>query len=136
MRLGFVVIYVEDVSKVLDFYKEAFDLDIRLKHEDNGVVLYGEMETEGAILGFSSHEMGQANLGGNYQRVDVKERPFGQEIVFVHEDVGSVYKKAVSHGAISISEPEQKPWGQTVAFIRSIEGTLIEICSPMSAQGN
>jgi len=132
MRLGFVVIYVSDVKNVLQFYEKAFELKIRLEHEDNGVILYGEMETDGAVLGFASHEMGQLNLGGKYQRSSIGDDPFGQEIVFVNEDVNTAYNKAVKAGAVPISEPVEKPWGQTVAYLRSIEGTLIEICSPMN----
>ena len=133
MKLGFVIIYVDDVKKVLGFYKKAFGLKVKMEHEDNGIVLYGEMETEGAILGFASHEMGEFNLNGKYQSITAENDPVGQEIVFVNDDVTSVYNCAVSAGAISISEPVVKPWGQTVAYVRSIEGTLVEICSPMNA---
>ena len=133
MKLGFVIIYVDDVKKVLHFYKEAFGLKIRMEHEENGNILYGEMETEGAILGFGSHEMGQFTLNGKYQHITPNNDPVGQEVVFVHDDVNMVYNVAVQAGAISISKPEEKPWGQTVAYVRSIEGTLIEICSPMNA---
>ncbi|MEX0297863.1 MAG: VOC family protein [Kordiimonas sp.] len=131
MKLGFVVVYVDDVEKCLEFYRDAFDLKIRLKYEDDGILLYGEMETEGAVLGFSSHALGQLNLEGKYQKVSTKSDPFGQEIVFVSDDVQAAYDKAISAGAISIASPHEKPWGQTVAFLRAIEGTLIEICSPM-----
>ena len=133
MKLGFVIVYVDDVKKTLQFYKEAFALEIRLEFEDDGKVIYGEMETEGAILGFGSHEMGQETLNGNYQKISPDNKPIGQEIVFVVEDVQAVYSKAVKAGASTISAPAEKPWGQTVAYIRSIEGTLIEICSPMNA---
>jgi lactoylglutathione lyase len=34
-------------------------------------------------------------------------------------------------GAIIIEEPKQKPLGQTVAYLRDIDGFLIEICTPM-----
>ena len=27
--------------------------------------------------------------------------------------------------------PVEKPWGQTVAYVRAIEGSLIELCSPL-----
>ena len=133
MKLGFVVVYVEDVKSTLSFYQEAFGLKIRMSHEEGGVILYGELETDGAVLAFASYEMGEVNLGGRYQKISRDGDPFGQEIVFVEEDVQSVFSRAIEHGAISIVEPNEKPWGQTVAFVRSIEGTLIEICSPMQA---
>jgi hypothetical protein len=30
-----------------------------------------------------------------------------------------------------VAEPTQKPWGQTVAYLRDNQGFLIEICSPL-----
>jgi len=30
-----------------------------------------------------------------------------------------------------VSEPETKPWGQTVAYVRDRNGFLVELCSPM-----
>ncbi|WP_083994044.1 hypothetical protein [Gelidibacter algens] len=30
-----------------------------------------------------------------------------------------------------IEEPKQKPWGQIVAYIRDLDGFLIEICTSM-----
>jgi uncharacterized glyoxalase superfamily protein PhnB len=131
MKLGFVIIYVDDVKKALEFYKEAFGIEIRMQHEENGIALYGEMETKGAILGFASPEMGQLNLAGKYQKITPDNDPVGQEIVFINQNVNAVYERAVSAGAVSISAPIEKPWGQTVAYVRSTEGTLIEICSPM-----
>ena len=29
------------------------------------------------------------------------------------------------------AEPKVMPWGQTVADVRSVEGTLIGLCTPM-----
>lgn len=133
MKLGFVIVYVDDVRKTLRFYQEAFGLKIRFEYEDGGRILYGEMETEGAVLGFGSHEMGRETLNGNYEKISLDKEPIGQEIVFVDENVNAVYSRAVKAGAISVSAPTEKSWGQTVAYIRSIEGTLIEICSPMNA---
>ncbi|TQV88221.1 VOC family protein [Aliikangiella coralliicola] len=132
MKLGFVVIYVEDVKGLLEFYQKAFDLKVRFEYEEGGVLLYGEMETEGAVLGFASHEMGKMNLGVDYQKTSLNEKPFGQEIVFVTDDVQGAYEKAIKSGATSVAEPLRKPWGQTVAFIRDIEGGLIELCTPMN----
>ena len=39
--------------------------------------------------------------------------------------------KAVAEGAISHVEPQVKPWGQTVAYVRDLNGFLVELCSAM-----
>ncbi|MFO0110274.1 MAG: VOC family protein, partial [Alphaproteobacteria bacterium] len=33
--------------------------------------------------------------------------------------------------AAPLKKPEQKPWGQTVAYVRDLNGFLVEICSPV-----
>lgn len=57
--------------------------------------------------------------------------PFGIELAFVTGDVEAAYARAVNAGALPIKEPMAKPWGQVVAYVRSTEGSLIELCSPM-----
>jgi lactoylglutathione lyase len=57
--------------------------------------------------------------------------PAGIEIGFVDEDVHAAFTNAVNAGATSVVEPKVKPWGQTVAYVRDIDGILIEIASPM-----
>lgn len=131
MKLGYVIVYVDDVRETMAFYVKAFDLKIRMEFEEGGSVSYGELETEGAVLGFASHQMGEMNLGGRYRKTSLSEEPFGQEIAFVTETVQETYDRAVAAGAVAVSPPERKSWGQTVAYLRAVEGTLIEICSPM-----
>lgn len=54
------------------------------------------------------------------------------EIGLVTDDVAAAHAKAISEGAVSIKEPILKPWGQTVAYVRCPDGTLVEICSSVS----
>lgn len=131
MKLGFVVIYVSDVKKVIDFYTQAFGLAVKLEHFNEGVMLYGELETGGATLGFASHELAQISLKCDYQKLSLNDRPVGQTIVFEHAEVDAAYAKAIEAGATSVSSPADMPWGQRVAYLRGIEGTLIELCSPL-----
>jgi hypothetical protein len=32
---------------------------------------------------------------------------------------------------VLMEEPKIKPWGQVVAYVRDLDGFLIEVCSPM-----
>ena len=99
MKLGYVIVYVSDVSATLDFYQAAFRFKIRMKYEDNNRVDYGELETGDAILGFASYELGQANLNGQYQKASINTLPFGQELAFVTDDVPAAYQWALQAGA-------------------------------------
>lgn len=130
MKLGYVVVYLANVEEALDFYRDAFALQIRMKHEIDGVIAYGELEMEGAILGFASHWLGELNLGRQYQSVSAEGKPFGQTLVFVTEDVRAALARAIAAGAAIVGAPNLKPCGQTVAYVRAIEGTLIELRSP------
>jgi uncharacterized glyoxalase superfamily protein PhnB len=128
MKFGYTIVYVSSVADALTFYKDAFGFETRFLHESGQ---YGELNTGETVLAFASHDMGEMNLDGHYQKTDLTAIPFGVELAFVTDDVVSSYTKAVAAGAISIKEPSTKPWGQVVAYVRSREGSLIEICSPI-----
>ncbi len=130
MKFAYTIVYVRSVSDTLNFYRQAFGFETRYLHESGE---YGELETGDTVLAFASHAMGETNLGGHYQKADPDVVPFGVELAFVTEDVAAAYTKAVSAGAVPIKEPAQKPWGQIVAYVRSKEGSLIELCSPINS---
>ena len=129
MKYGYTIIYVSSVVETLEFYKNAFGFDVKFVHESKA---YGELDTGETTLAFASHEMGDMNLEGKYIKANVKDKPFGIELAFVTEDVVSAYSKAVESGAVPIKEPEEKPWGQLVGYVRAVDGSIIELCSPIS----
>jgi lactoylglutathione lyase len=130
MNFGYTIIYVDDVPATLAFYEKAFGLATRFLHESNG---YGELETGATALAFAAHEVAEQNLPGGYSRISPEGQPCGMEIGLTTTDVPGAFEKAVAAGATPLSEPKTKPWGQVVAYVRSIEGTLVELCSPMVA---
>jgi uncharacterized glyoxalase superfamily protein PhnB len=131
MKYGYTLIYVDDVMKTLEFYEKAFGFERGMVYEEEGVVDYAELKTGEVAIGFASYDLGEMNLGDKYIKMTPKGNPVGLELVFVDDDVASATIKAVENGAELIAPPIEKPWGQTVSYVRSIEGTLIEICSPM-----
>jgi lactoylglutathione lyase len=129
MRLGYIIVYVPDVPASLDFYERAFGLERRFLHESN---TYGEMETGGTALAFAAESL--VALNGITARPNRQsDPPAAAEIGLVTDDVAAAYRKAVSAGASACKEPTEKPWGQTVGYVRDINGFLVEICSPMEA---
>jgi lactoylglutathione lyase len=131
MKLGYVIIYVEDVKATMAFYTAAFGFETKMAFEQDGSVDYGELKTGETVLAFAAHSLGEMNLPGGYQKVSAEGNPFGYELGLVSEDVASAYEQAVNAGAVPVAPPKVKPWGQTVAYVRASEGTLIEICSPV-----
>ena len=129
MKLGYAIVYVHDVLASVEFFENAFGLKRRFVHESG----YGEMETGATALAFAAHELGKANLPNGYIKADQSTVPLGMEIALVTEDVAAAHAKAVATGAASIKEPMVKPWGQTVSYVRCPDGTLVELCTPVTA---
>lgn len=120
------IIYVDDVEETLDFYYQAFGI-VALVLDESGQ--YGELDTGGVKLGFAAHPLAQSHFKQSYIRAQPKQPALGFEIVFQSDNVVSAYDKAIQAGAEPLAPPVEKPWGQTVAYVRSIEGTLIAISS-------
>ncbi len=129
MKLGYTIVYVQDVAATVTFYEAAFGLERRFLHESG---TYAEMETGDTALAFVSQEQALSVLPGGFQALDAKQPPVGMEIALVTADVPAAFTRAVEVGAVPVLEPVEKPWGQVVAYVRDLDGTLVEIASPMA----
>src|SRR5687768_12821237 len=91
---------------------------------------YGELEGD-APLAFAQESFVRDN-GLEFQpaRRGASAPPF--EVVLVYDDVAAAVARAVEAGAKLVSEPKQKPWGQTVAYVKDPNGVLVELCTPWS----
>jgi len=128
--LGYVILYVRDVAASLAFYEKAFGLIRRFFHDDDGKA-YGELETGAARLAFASLPLVEAHLKDGVSLAAADQPPLGFEVALVTQDVAGLYERAVKTGAATVSAPEVKPWGQTVAYVRDADGFLVELCSPL-----
>lgn len=125
MKLGYTLIYVSDVEATMNFYKMAFGLELGFLHESKQ---YGEMQTGSTKLGFVDHTTAESH-GFKYEKINYKNLPPGFEIGLVASNVQKSFEQAVDAGAEAVSFPEKKPWGQTVSYVRDLNGVLVEICS-------
>lgn len=123
MQFTYAILYVDDVRRSLAFYEQAFGFKPRFIHEDGN---WGELDTGATRLCFSSHKL-MAQLGKQTSRANAKSPCF--EIAFTTDDVQAAVNKAVAADAELISEPEQTPWGQTVAYVADLDHVLVEICT-------
>jgi lactoylglutathione lyase len=128
--LGYVILYVKDVSASLAFYEKAFGLTRRFFHDDNGKA-YGELETGAARLAFASLALAEEHLKQEIVTASPGKPPLGFEVALLTSNVQELFARAVKAGAAPVSEPATKPWGQTVAYVRDLNGFLVEICTPM-----
>jgi catechol 2,3-dioxygenase-like lactoylglutathione lyase family enzyme len=130
MKLGYTIIYVPSVESSLKFFEQAFGLELGFLHESGD---YGELKTGETTLAFASHALGQMNFPAGHIRASESKQPLGMEIALVTQDVHAAYNSALAHGAVELSAPTQKPWGQVVSYVRAPDGTLVELCTPVQA---
>ena len=131
VSLGYVILYVEDVSASLCFYTEAFGLARRFFHVD-GNKTYGEVDTGATRLAFASLNLATEHLKREVTAASIDRAPLGVEIALVTKNLPVAFARAVKAGATVVSEPEVKPWGQTVAYLRDNSGHLVELCTPVA----
>lgn len=127
VKLGYVIIYVPDVKQALAFYERAFGVRERFLHESGQ---YGELETGATALGFANETFTAT------QEVFDQNRPgrkaAGAEVAFVVSDVQAAFDRALAAGSTQVLVPTVKPWGQTVAYVRDLNGFLVELCTEVS----
>ncbi len=124
-----LIYYVKNVDETLTFFEKAFGFERSFLHESG---MYGELATGSTALAFASEEMAQMNLPDGYTPTQLKNPPFACEVAFTTDDVQKSFDQAITTGATKIAEPKEKPWGQTVGYVRDPNGILIEIASKMS----
>lgn len=128
MQFAYTILYVKDVEKSICFYEKAFGFERKFIAPGNE---YGELSTGNTTLSFAANSLAKSNLSEGFIESSTGNKPFGIEIGFTTDDVEAAVEKAVDAGAILIEKAKTKPWGQVVAYVRDIDGFLIEICTPM-----
>ena len=130
MKFAYTLVYVADVAASLAFFERAFGLPPRFLHESGA---YGEVDTGPGTttLAFVDHATARDSVQHDYVAADASPQPLGMEIGFTVADVPAAYERAVAAGAHPLAAPVTKPWGQTVAYVRCPDGTLVELCTAM-----
>lgn len=131
MKFGYAIIYVENVKTALEFYDQAFGFKTRFIHESDPSEQYGELDTGDTVLAFASFPVADSILPSGYSKLSELSKPAGFEIAIVTSDVSKTLSSAIAAGAELIKEPQQKPWGQTISYVRAPDGVLVEICTPV-----
>lgn len=126
MKLGYCILYVPDVPAALAFYEAAFGFSRKFLHESN---TYGELATGTTRLAFAAESL--ASTHGDYRPSRLSDKPCAMELALVTDDVPGAVERAVLAGAVPHAKAEEKPWGQTVAYVRDPNGFLIELCTPV-----
>lgn len=127
IKLGYTILYVQDVPRSVAFYEDAFGLERKFVHEAG---MYAEMETGSTTLSFAANGLAKSNLAFGFRENRATEQPGGFEIALVTDDVCAAYERALAAGAVAVSPPVSKRWGQICAFVRDKDGIVVELCAP------
>ena len=128
VKFGYTILYVENVEESIVFYENAFGFSRKFITPESD---YGELSTGETTISFASKKLAGQNLKEGFIESNLTNKPFAIELGFITDDVPETAQKATSFGAVLVAEPTQKPWGQIVAYIRDLDGFLIEICTAM-----
>ena len=126
MRLDGFGLFVEDMAKMICFYRDVLGFEIKEDEDTSNVYLIKD-ETLFLLYGRKDFEKMTSR---KYEYV--KGLNGHMEIALYvdsFEEVDAEYEKAISKGAVSVLEPVTEPWGQRTCYIADPEGNLIEIGS-------
>ena len=122
------LVYVNDVTATSAFYQKALGLVETMATEDGR---YVQLETGDVAFAFAAASaieelglpMGRSTSGALAPPV---------QFAFETEDVEAAVAQFVSAGGAVINPPVTRPWGQTLAHLRDINGFIVEIGSIQS----
>lgn len=126
MIFRYTILYIKDVPATLKFYGRAFGLTQGFLHESGD---FGELQTGETKLSFCSIKL-MEQLGKRVATEPPALPCF--ELAFETEDVAAALARAVEAGAELVQGVEQMDWGQTTAYVRTPDGTMVEICTKVA----
>ena len=122
LSMKYVILYVNDFEKTMDFYNGILGLPIKLQQDT-----YVEFDTGDTTLSINTRKDVKELTGLNVPESSTSTQTF--EVGFVVEDVGATIETLRQRGVTILKEPVTKPWGQTVAYVADPDGHYIEICT-------
>ena len=126
MRLDGVGLFVEDMPKMVRFYRDVLGFDI--SEGENEVNVY--LIKDGTLFMLYERKNFEAMTSRKYEYLKGLNGHFEITLyVDTYEEVDKEYARIIAQGARSVMEPETEPWGQRTCYIADPEGNLIEIGS-------
>ena len=126
MRLDGFGLLVEDMGKMIRFYRDVLGFEIREAEDASNVYLM----KDGTLFLLYGRKDFEKMTSRRYEYV--KGLNGHSEIalyVDTFDEVDAAFRNAVDNGATPVLEPELEPWGQRTCYIADPEGNLIEIGS-------
>ena len=126
MRLDGFGILVEDMPKMLRFYRDVLGFEIKESEDTSNVYLV----KDGTLFLLYGRKNFETMTSRKYEYL---KGPNGHFEIALYVDkfaeVDETFNRVIKQGATPILEPTTEPWGQRTCYIADPEGNLIEIGS-------
>jgi lactoylglutathione lyase len=123
-RLGYVILWVEDLERALRFYTETLGFAQKARHGE-----YVELDTGGTVLGLVARRFVRDELHLEVPPAGPENSEIG--VVVPRDEVAVLFDRALAAGGAAVQAPHEQPWGQIVGYVRDPDGHLVELCSPV-----
>ena len=126
MRLDGFGLFVDDMGKMIRFYRDVLGFEIKEAEDTSNVYLV----KDGTLFLLYGRKDFENMTSRKYEYV--KGLNGHSEIalyVDTFDEVDTAFRDTVSKGATPVLEPTTEPWGQRTCYIADPEGNLIEIGS-------
>ncbi len=126
MRLDGFGLFVDDMAKMIRFYRDVLGFEIKEAEDSSNVYLV----KDGTLFLLYGRSDFEKMTGRSYEYIKGLNGHFEIALyVDAFDEVDAAFRKAVENGATAVMEPELEPWGQRTCYIADPEGNLIEIAS-------
>ncbi|MDY0209698.1 MAG: VOC family protein [Bacilli bacterium] len=126
MKLDGFGIFVQDMEKMVTFYRDVLGFDIQWKQGDHNVYLV----KDGTLFLFYGRDDFEKMVNRKFEYVQGLNPHYEIALsVPSYRDVDLTYHEVIAKGAISVLPSETEPWGQRTCYIADPEHNLIEIGS-------
>lgn len=126
MRLDGFGLFVNDMGKMIQFYRDVLGFEIKETEDALNVYLI----KDGTLFMLYGRNNFEKMTSRKYEYLKGFNGHFEIALyVDTFEEVDIEFDKAVAKGAVPILEPTTEPWGQRTCYISDPEGNLIEIGS-------
>ena len=123
MRLDGFGLFVNDMGKMIRFYRDVLGFEIKEGEDTSNVYLV----KDGTLFLLYGRNDFEKMTSRKYEYIKGLNGHFEIALyVDTFEEVDKAYEDAIAKGAASVLEPETEPWGQRTCYIADPEGNLIE----------
>lgn len=126
MRLDGFGLFVEDMGRMIRFYRDVLGFEIKEDEDTSNVFLV----KDGTLFLLYGRKDFEQMTNRKYQYIKGLNGHFELALyVDTFDEVDAEYARVVGMGAEPVLPPTTEPWGQRTCYIADPEGNLIEIGS-------